>query len=139
MLAKRLSPLASTRVRILRDQIRTLWKDNNTTVVDYLNYAKSLFDSLIQSGATMDDDELISYVLDGLGLEYKELATTLHLHPDIDFDQFYGLALTEEHLQKQMSLTLTSEVAMAADRVPNERPFNSNMPSHNHNPHHGFG
>jgi hypothetical protein len=29
----------------------------------------------------MDDDELISYVLDGLGLEYKELATTLHLIP----------------------------------------------------------
>jgi hypothetical protein len=58
MLAKRLSPLASTRVRILRDQIRTLRKDNNTTVVDYLNYAKSLFDSLTQSGATMDDDYL---------------------------------------------------------------------------------
>ena len=53
MLAKRLSPLASTRVRILRDQIHTLRKDNNTTIVDYLNYAKSLFDSLIQSGATM--------------------------------------------------------------------------------------
>jgi hypothetical protein len=135
MLAKRLSPLASTRVRILRDQIHTLRKDSSTTVVDYLNYAKSLFDSLIQSGATMDDDELISYVLDGLGLEYKELATTLHMHPDIDFDQFYDLALREEHLQKQMSLTMTSGVVMVADCMPKERPFNSNMPSHNH----GFG
>ncbi|XP_021826102.1 uncharacterized protein LOC110766987 [Prunus avium] len=124
MLAKRLSPLASTRVRILRDQIRTLRKDNNTTVTDYLNYAKSLFDSLTQADATMDDDELISYVLDGLGLEYKELATTLHLHPDIDFDRFYDLALREEHLQKWMSLTVASGVAMS---------------SHNHNPHHGFG
>ena len=137
MLAKRLSPLASTRVRILRDQIRTLRKDSSTTVVDYLNYAKSLFDSLIQSGATMDDDELISYVLDGLGLEYKELATTLHLHPDIDFDQFYDLALREEHLQKRMSLIVASGVAMAADRVPNKHTFNSNMLSHNHNTHHG--
>ena len=87
-------------------------------MVDYLNYAKSLFDSLIQSGATIDDDELISYVLDGLSLEYKELATKLHLHLDIDFDQFYDLAIREEHLQKRMSLTLTSAVAMAADRVP---------------------
>jgi hypothetical protein len=108
-------------------------------VVDYLNYAKSLFDSLIQSGATMDDDELISYVLDGLGLKYKELATTLHLHPNIDFDQFYDLILKEEHLQKWMSLTLISGVAMAVDRVLNESIFNSNMPSHNHNPHHRFG
>ncbi|CAB4272519.1 unnamed protein product [Prunus armeniaca] len=116
MLAKRLSPFASTRVRILRDQIRTLKKDTNTTVTDYLNYAKSLFDSLTQAGATMDDDELISYVLDGLGLEYKELATTLHLHPDIDLDKFYDLALREEHLQKRMSLTAASGVAMAADR-----------------------
>ncbi|KAF9671315.1 hypothetical protein SADUNF_Sadunf12G0034600 [Salix dunnii] len=64
MLAKRLSPLVSTRIRILRDQIQTLRKDNNTTVADYLNYAKSLVDSLVQSGAIMDDDEFISYVLD---------------------------------------------------------------------------
>ncbi|KAF9670097.1 hypothetical protein SADUNF_Sadunf13G0033200 [Salix dunnii] len=136
MLAKRLSPLASTRVRILKDQICTLRKDNHTTVSDYLNHAKSLFDSLTQSSATMDDDELISYVLDGLDLEYKELATTLHLHPNVDFDQFYDLVLREEHLQKRMSLTVASGVAMAADRVPN----NSNIPSHNHNPpHHRFG
>ncbi|KAJ6379590.1 hypothetical protein OIU76_016264 [Salix suchowensis] len=133
MLAKHLSPLASTRVRILRDQICTLRKDNNTIVVHYLNYAKSLFDSLIQSGVTMDDDEFISYVLDGLGLEYKELATTLHLYPDIDFDQFCDLALREEHLQKPKSLTLTTGVAMAVDRVPNEHSFNSKLPSHNHN------
>ncbi|CAB4267257.1 unnamed protein product [Prunus armeniaca] len=139
MLAKRLSPLASTRVRILRDQIRTLRKDSNTTVTDYLNYAKSLFDSLTQAGATMNDDELISYVLDGLGLEYKELATTLHLHPDIDFDRFYDLALREEHLQKQMSLTVASGMAMATDRASKERTLNSNMPRHNHNPHHRSG
>ncbi|KAF9664325.1 hypothetical protein SADUNF_Sadunf16G0006700 [Salix dunnii] len=139
MLVKRLSPLASTRVRILRDQIRTLRKDSNTTIADYLNYAKSLLDSLIQSGATMDDDEFISYILDGLALEYKELATTLHLHPDIDFDQFYDLALREEHLQKRMSLTLTTGVAMAADQVPNEHSFNSRLPSPNYNPNHRFG
>ncbi|KAJ6353104.1 hypothetical protein OIU76_002171 [Salix suchowensis] len=133
MLAKHLSPLASTRVRTLRDQIRTLRKDSNTTLADYLNYAKSLLDSLIQSGATMDDDEFISYVLDGLGLEYKELATTLHLHPDIDFDQFYVLDLREEHLHKRMSLTLTTGVVMAANRVPNEHTFNSKLPSPNYN------
>ncbi|KAF9665434.1 hypothetical protein SADUNF_Sadunf16G0122200 [Salix dunnii] len=86
ILAKRLSPLASTCIRILKDQIRTLKKDNGIIVVDYLNYAKSLFDSLVQSDETMDDDEFISYVLDGPGFEYKELATTLHLHPDFDFN-----------------------------------------------------
>ena len=69
-------------------------------MVDYLNYVKSLFNSLIQFGVTMDNDELISYVLDGLGLKYKNLATKLHMHPDIDFDQFYDLALREKHLQK---------------------------------------
>ncbi|KAF9672239.1 hypothetical protein SADUNF_Sadunf11G0020300 [Salix dunnii] len=70
MLAKCMSPLASTLIRILKDQIHTLKKDNNTTVANYLNYAKSLVDSLIQFGAIMDDDEFISYVLDGLGLTY---------------------------------------------------------------------
>ncbi|CAL8989130.1 unnamed protein product [Prunus brigantina] len=137
MLAKRLSPLASNCVRILSAQIRTLRKDNNTTVTDYLNYAKSLFDSLSQAGATMDDDELFSYVLDDLGLEYKELATTLHLHPDIDFDKFYDLALREEHLQKRMSFTAASRVAMAADRRSTER--NSNLNSTGHNQTHSYG
>ncbi|CAL8151013.1 unnamed protein product [Prunus armeniaca] len=93
LLGKRLSPLASTRVRILQDQICTLKKNNNTTVTDYLNHAKSLLDSLTQVGATMDDDEFVSYVLDGLGLAYKKLATTLHLHPAIGFNRFYDLAL----------------------------------------------
>ncbi|BBH02525.1 hypothetical protein Prudu_013124 [Prunus dulcis] len=66
MLAKRLSPLASTRVRILRDQIRTLRKDNNTTVTDYLNYAKSLFDSshkLVQQWMTMNSSVMFWMVL----------------------------------------------------------------------------
>ncbi|CAB4278620.1 unnamed protein product [Prunus armeniaca] len=87
----------------------------------------------------MDDDEFVSYVLDGLGLAYKELATTLHLHPDIGFDRFYDLALREEHLQKRMSLTVASDVAMAADRTPNERHPNSNYAGRSHNHYYSSG
>ncbi|KAF9670489.1 hypothetical protein SADUNF_Sadunf13G0074400 [Salix dunnii] len=47
MLAKHLSPLTSTHVHILKDQICILKKNNNKTVVDYLNYAKSRIDSLV--------------------------------------------------------------------------------------------
>lgn len=64
-------------MRLLQDEIRTLKWDNNTPIFDYLNQAKSLFDSLKQADGCTDEDELITYTLDGLGIEYRNLATTM--------------------------------------------------------------
>ncbi|KAH0981005.1 hypothetical protein GBA52_008182 [Prunus armeniaca] len=87
-------------------------------VFDYLLHAKSLFDSLIGAGTAMSDGELIDYILDGLGHEYKQFVTSLHLRPSLTFDDFFGLLIQEEHLLKRMSsislytgTTLTSDCA----------------------------
>lgn len=50
-------------------------------------HAKSLYDSLVAAGSQMTDEELIEYILDGLGHDYKEFTTSLHLRSSLSFDQ----------------------------------------------------
>lgn len=80
LLEKRLTPFSKTHVCTLRDQIRTLKKDPEQSVADYLLHARSLSDSLIGAGTAMSDGELIDYILDGLGHEYKQFTTSLLDH-----------------------------------------------------------
>lgn len=85
---------------------------------DYLIHAWSLFDSLASAGTTMTNSELIEYILDGLGHEYKEFTTSPHLRQTLTFDEFFDLLLQEEQLQKRMeALSLSNGVALAIDRV----------------------
>ncbi|KAM1723462.1 uncharacterized protein LOC126606888 [Malus sylvestris] len=118
LLEKRLSPLSKTHVRTLRDQICTLKRTPDQQMSDYLIHARSLFDSLASAGTSMTDSELIEYILDGLGHEYKEFTTSLHLRQTLTFDEFFDLLLQEEQLQKRMeALSLLNGVALATDRV----------------------
>ncbi|CAB4273266.1 unnamed protein product [Prunus armeniaca] len=66
-------------------------------------HAKSLFDSLNAASSTMTDEELIEYVLDGLGHEYKGFSPSLHLRPSLSFDELYDLIVEEEQLFNKMS------------------------------------
>ncbi|CAB4293240.1 unnamed protein product [Prunus armeniaca] len=88
LLEKRLSPLSITHIRTLWDQIWALKKDPEKSVAGYLIHANSLFDSLTAAGTSMSDGELIDYILNGLGHEYKEFTTSLHLQPSLTFDDF---------------------------------------------------
>lgn len=56
-------------------------------------HAKSLFDSLTTVETTMLDEEFIEYILDGIGHEYKEFITSLHLRPKLAFDEFFDLII----------------------------------------------
>jgi lipoate-protein ligase A len=81
LLDKWLSPLSKVHLRTLHDQIRTLKKDLEKSVGDFLLHAKSLVDSLTAAGSPISDTELIEFIIDGLGHEYKEFITSLYLCP----------------------------------------------------------
>ncbi|XP_016647117.1 PREDICTED: uncharacterized protein LOC103322784 [Prunus mume] len=145
LLDKRLSPLSKTyirtlrdQIRTLRDQIRTLKKESENTVAEYLMHAKSLYDSLVAAGSQMTDEELIEYILDGLGHDYKEFTTSLHLRSSLSFDEFYDLLIQEEQLIKMSSVSLSSGMALAADRSTNQhensdrRQYNNNHSNNNY-------
>lgn len=132
LLEKRLSPLSKIHIRTLRDQLRTLKRDADKPIADFLLHAKSIADSLAAAGSPISDSELIDYIIDALGTEYKEFLTSLHLRPTNSFDGFYDLALQEEHLLKRMaSLSLSNGAALAAGRSPqNQQPY-TNKPHQN--------
>lgn len=80
-------------------------------------HTKSLFDSLTTGGITMSNEEFIEYILDGIGHEYKEFITSLHLRPKLTFDEFFDLVVQEEQLLKWMnSMSLSTGVALSTDR-----------------------
>ncbi|CAL9017132.1 unnamed protein product [Prunus brigantina] len=70
----------------------------------------------------MSDGELIDYILDGLGHEYKQFTTSLHLRPSLTFDDFFGLLIQEEHLLKRMSsISLSTGTSLTSDCNPNDQ------------------
>ncbi|CAL2265447.1 unnamed protein product [Prunus armeniaca] len=70
----------------------------------------------------MSDGELIDYILYGLGYEYKQFTTSLHLRPSLTFDDFFGLLIQEEQLLKRMSsISLSTDTALTSDRNPNDQ------------------
>ncbi|KAM2315364.1 hypothetical protein ACFX1S_028273 [Malus domestica] len=82
---------------------------------DYLLHAKNLADSLTAAGSVISDEELIESILDGLGPEYKEFTTAVHLRSSLSYDDCYDLLLQEEHLIKKMStFSLSSSAAFTA-------------------------
>lgn len=59
LLDKWLSPLSKIHLRTLLDQIRTLKKKQEKSVVDFLLHTKSIADSLAAAGSPISDTELI--------------------------------------------------------------------------------
>ncbi|KAF7120579.1 hypothetical protein RHSIM_Rhsim13G0196200 [Rhododendron simsii] len=155
LLEKRLSPLSKIHIRTLRDRIRNLKMDSEKPIGDFLLQAKSIADSLTAAGSPISDSELIDYIIDALGGEYKEFITSLHLRPTNTFDDFYDLLLQEEHLLKRMaSLSLSTGAALAATCLPqnqqssahklvqnsrhNNNQLHQNFHHNNNQPHHNF-
>ncbi|CAL9011751.1 unnamed protein product [Prunus brigantina] len=118
LLGKWLSPLSEIHIHTIRDQISTFKKDSENPITEYLMHPKSLFISLTAASSTMTDEELIEYVLDGLGHEYKEFTTSLHLRPSLSFDEFYDLLVKEEQVFKKMSLVSVSTGVYRASTDP---------------------
>lgn len=78
LLSKRLSPLSKIHIRTLRDQLRSLKTTSSQTMLDYLLQAKNIMNSLSAVGSPLPEPDLIDFVMDGFGSEFKEFITSLH-------------------------------------------------------------
>ena len=70
------STKSKTRALQLRLSLQTL-KKGNGSIEDYVLKMKSLTTSLIAAGLQISDDELILYILRGLGLEFESVIVNL--------------------------------------------------------------
>jgi hypothetical protein len=66
----------------LRMQLATIQK-GDVSVAAYFRKVKSITDTLAVVGKRLDDDEIITYMLSGLGLEYESLVTSLTTRTEV--------------------------------------------------------
>jgi uncharacterized membrane protein YgcG len=84
------------RVIQIRSQL-TSAKKKGVAAADYFRNMKTLADTLAAIGQPLREEEVISYVLAGLGPNYDALVTSLSVKDDLTLDEVYSHLLAYEH------------------------------------------
>ena len=93
----------SAGVRNLRRQIQALRKGDRPAG-EYMQKVKSLADSMAAVGSPLRDDEIIDYMLTGLGSAFNPIAASMNFAGvPVTFPAFYSNVLHYEALQQQQS------------------------------------
>ncbi|CAB4269399.1 unnamed protein product [Prunus armeniaca] len=83
---------------------------------------------------------ILSSICYGRSWSRIQRVSHLNLQPNLTFDEFFDLVNQEEQLQKRMaSLSLSSGVALATDRVTEDHSNNSNNRYNGNNNHRNNG
>lgn len=88
-----------TRARAIQTRAQlAVAKKKGTPAADYFRHMKTLADSLAAIGQPLREDEIIAYILAGLGPDYDSLVTTLSVKAeDLTLDEVYAHLLAYEH------------------------------------------
>jgi hypothetical protein len=90
-------------IRHIRRQLQTLTKED-MSAAQYMHKMKSLADAMASAGAPVADDELIDYILTGLGSAFNPIAASLTIgNNEMTYNAFYSAVLSYEALQAQQS------------------------------------
>ncbi|KAG5588873.1 hypothetical protein H5410_039387 [Solanum commersonii] len=82
-------------------QLHNLRRDN-ATIECYVQGAKSIVDKLAALQHPITNDDLVEFVLAGLGPAYRPFTRSLESrHDDVTFDALYGMLLNEERQLKR--------------------------------------
>jgi hypothetical protein len=89
-----------------RGEVRHIWhqiqalKKRDMTVSEYMGKVKALADAMAAAGSPLHDDEVIDYMLTGLGRPYNPIAASLNIAPTVvSLSAFYSMVLNYEALQ----------------------------------------
>jgi hypothetical protein len=121
-------------VRHLKRQIQALRKGDGPAA-GYMQQVKTLADAMAAAGSPLSDDDIIDYMLTGLGSAYNPIAASMNFAGGpISLATFYSNVLSYEALQKtQVDSEDWSSSANSAARPVNTnnsvRAYDSNLPS----------
>jgi hypothetical protein len=96
----------------VRSQLSTLWKGNQSAT-EYFMTIKRLTDELAIAGQPLNCDDIITYLLAGLGPKYDTLVSKIsHRDNSLTLDEFFSMLLTYEariqHHNKTLSISMAS-------------------------------
>lgn len=85
--------------RQVRNQLQQL-KKKDMSVAEYFHKMKTLADTLAAIGAPVADEELIDYILNGLGSQFAAIAASMTVfNQKVTLTDFYSMLLTFESMQ----------------------------------------
>ncbi|KAK1664324.1 hypothetical protein QYE76_052483 [Lolium multiflorum] len=90
-------------IRHLRRQLQSLRKEDMTASA-YMHKMKALSDAMAAAGTVVPDEDLIDYIVTGLGSSYSGVAATLNFrNTPISYAEFYASVLQFEAMQAQQA------------------------------------
>ena len=110
MLKQLFSTKSKVRALQLRLSLQTL-KKGNSSIEDYVLKMKSLATSLIVAGQQISDDELILYILGGLGLEFEFVIVNLTLRESVTLQEVQYMLQTHEMRLESLNTTTMVELS----------------------------
>lgn len=113
ILESTLSPESKQYMQILKNQIPTLKKTSSMGMTDHLIQMKSLSNSLHVASKSVSESNLVSFIINGLGMEFNNFLHNLHFQSDLTFDKIFGILIQEESLLKHLNPGQTMESAIA--------------------------
>jgi hypothetical protein len=100
-------------VRAYRRKLATMkWNDMSTS--DYFNLMKGFADAMATVGAPLPNDELIDYILAGLGKEFLVLQASLNVFSNANpttvilLTDFYSMLMSHEAMQDTVKIDFSS-------------------------------
>ncbi|XP_071677238.1 uncharacterized protein [Lolium perenne] len=102
-------------------------RKKDLTATEYFNRMKSLADSMAAIGVPLKEDEVLGYMLAGLGSEYEPLVVSLTTRADtVSLDSFYAyLVGAELRLEQQASM---GDIHSSANSVAHHSDGNRGAP-----------
>jgi len=144
-LTGRYTDQSRSRISHLKRQLQSL-QQGRKTCTEYLNQAKSWADQLAALGKLVDNDDLISFIINGLNPLYHSFVAAFSLairNCDMSFLDFQSELLSHEILienQSQQSVTHEAPAfALYSNRTSDHKAQPTRFPSHSqgfNRPHH---
>lgn len=100
-----------TKAMQLKEEI-TLIKRGDKTIQDYLHTVKSLTNEIALIDRSKSDDDLTLHILNGLGLDFHEIATTIQAREkSLTFEELHDLLMGHEGYLCRLEATTQQLVA----------------------------
>ncbi|XP_031273192.1 uncharacterized protein LOC116131351 [Pistacia vera] len=114
----------------VRSQLATARKTTQS-ITYYFMYVKTLSDDFAMAGQPLKCDEIITYLLAGLGPEYDALVTTVSIKENVTLEEVYSMLLTcdarvQQHQQALLSATPPANVATKQQSFSGSRGSSNN-------------
>lgn len=126
--------ICSIHLKSLRTKLWATKKKTDVLMSKYLMDVRATVDALRAARLSIEEDEIVSYVVDGLDESYHSFLTHLHFSPASSFDELVSHLLQEEDLLKRSATPATNPIAFTAQQVtPQNNPTHPTGSSYQQN------